>query len=389
MSTLGDLVIDGGIQTGPFGSQLHASDYTEHGVGVVMPQDLGDNVVVPDAMARIEPTMAQSLARHQLRPGDIVFSRRGDVTRRALIRVDDGELICGTGCLRVRLDRERADPDYVSYALAVKEIQEWLIRHAVGATMANLNTGILSRVPIDTPELTAQRAVGAILSALDDKMVANSSIMKRTDELIRLLYGRLPLSELRLGDVAVNVRDSVGATEIAAAEMYVGLEHLGRRRLWITSRGVGEDVTSNKFRFLAGDVLFGKLRPYFHKVSLAPEQGLCSTDILVIRAKEPQCVPLVAAVASSDAVVAEAVQTSNGTRMPRAKWADIALCSVPDPDTASVREFCAAVDPLTKRAAQAVDENLRLAATRDELLPLLMSGKITVRDAEKTVEEVV
>ncbi|MEO2192605.1 MAG: restriction endonuclease subunit S, partial [bacterium] len=174
MTTLGDLAIEGGIQTGPFGSQLHASDYTEHGVGVVMPQDLGDNIVRPDAMARVPSETAAELSRHRLRPGDIVFSRRGDVTRRSLIRESDGELICGTGCLRVRLDLGKADPIFVSYALALQESQDWLIRHAVGATMPNLNTGILSELPVRTPRLQVQRAVGEVLGALDDKIAANN-----------------------------------------------------------------------------------------------------------------------------------------------------------------------------------------------------------------------
>lgn len=93
-----------GIQTGPFGSQLHADDYTEIGVAVVMPQDLGENVIRHDKIAHISEQLANTLARHKLESGDIVFSRRGDVTRRSLVKPDDLPMICGTGCLRLRPD---------------------------------------------------------------------------------------------------------------------------------------------------------------------------------------------------------------------------------------------------------------------------------------------
>lgn len=389
MTVLGDLVIDGGIQTGPFGSQLHASDYATHGFGVVMPQDLGENIVVPNAMARVAPSTAESLNRHMLESGDIVFSRRGDVTRRALIRDDDGDLLCGTGCLRVRLDRKKADPVFVSYALAVKEARAWLVRHAVGATMANLNTGILSNLPLSVPGLSSQQDVGQVLGALDDKIAANCQAMRVSDALVRALYDRLPLSNVTLECVSVNVRESAEPADISPEEMYVGLENVERRSLWLAGRGVGANVTSSKSRFIADDVLFGKLRPYFHKVSLTFSPGVCSTDIMVIRARDPRGTALVAAAASSDALVRAAVQSSNGTKMPRANWADIASCSVPDPDSGDVREFCRIVDTVAERVARAIEENQRLVDTRDALLPLLMSGKITVKDAEKTVEEVV
>lgn len=389
MTTLGDLAIEGGIQTGPFGSQLHASDYTDHGVGVVMPQDLGDNVVRPDAMARVPSETAVELSRHRLRPGDIVFSRRGDVTRRALIREADGELLCGTGCLRVRLDLEKADPVFVSYAMAMKESRDWLIRHAVGATMPNLNTGILSRLPARSPRLQLQRAVGEVLGALDDKIAVNRSIMLGSDSLVRAMYRGLRASEWTLGQVASNIRDSVSRENIADDEMYVGLEHLGRKTLWLEGRGVGIGVASSKSRFAKGDVLFGKLRPYFHKVALAPSSGVCSTDILVVRPLEKENWALVAAATSSDAAISAAVQASNGTKMPRAKWDDVARVRVPDPGATETRTFGLAVEAIARRAIQVSDESSQIAATRNELLPLLISGKITVKDAEKAVEEVV
>lgn len=161
----------GAIQTGPFGSQLHTSDYKELGVPVVMPTNIGDGGLVEDGIARIGEADVERLSQHKLRLGDIVFSRRGDVTKNALISVREVGWLCGTGCLKVRLgDESIASAKFISHYLRQPDTKEWLIRHAVGATMPNLNTGILSAVPVHLPPLQTQLEIAAMLDALDDKI---------------------------------------------------------------------------------------------------------------------------------------------------------------------------------------------------------------------------
>ena len=87
-TTLGEICQRGGgnIQTGPFGSQLHASDYVPVGVPSIMPTNIGENRIVEDGIVRITEEDANRLGQHRLRAGDIIYSRRGDVEKRALIR---------------------------------------------------------------------------------------------------------------------------------------------------------------------------------------------------------------------------------------------------------------------------------------------------------------
>lgn len=161
----------GAIQTGPFGSQLHTSDYVEFGVPVVMPTNIGDGGIVEDGIARISQADVDRLSQHTLRLNDIVFSRRGDVTKNALIREHEVGWFCGTGCLKVRLGSGTvADAKFISHCLRLPETKDWLIRHAVGATMPNLNTGILSAVPISLPPLPVQLGIAIMLGALDDRI---------------------------------------------------------------------------------------------------------------------------------------------------------------------------------------------------------------------------
>jgi len=173
VTTLGDVcnAQGGAIQTGPFGSQLHTSDYKEFGIPVVMPTNIGEGGIVEDGIARIDQVDVDRLQQHKLQLGDIVFSRRGDVTKNALVRPHEIGWFCGTGCLKVRLGNESiANAKFISHYLRLPDTKEWLIRHAVGATMPNLNTGILSAVPIKLPPMQVQLEIAAMLGDLDDRI---------------------------------------------------------------------------------------------------------------------------------------------------------------------------------------------------------------------------
>lgn len=150
---LADLCDDNGIQIGPFGSQLHASDYVSSGSGVpvVMPSDMETDEIVIDNIARISETMATQLMRHRIKPGDILLPRRGDLTKRAYVRPEQEGWICGTGSIRIRvknLNIARA----VFHALSSKITEIWLERAAVGTTMPNLNTEIVMQTPVFLPD---------------------------------------------------------------------------------------------------------------------------------------------------------------------------------------------------------------------------------------------
>ena len=99
ISTLGE-VCGNNLQTGPFGSQLHANEYEADGVPVLMPKDLNGFRADTSSAAKISVERARDLSKHRLCKGDILFSRRGDVTRFALIDEASAGSLCGTGCLK-------------------------------------------------------------------------------------------------------------------------------------------------------------------------------------------------------------------------------------------------------------------------------------------------
>ena len=187
---LGEVCCRGGgdIQTGPFGSQLHASDYVAVGVPSIMPQNISQDRVDVGGIARITPSDAERLSRYLVQPGDIVYSRRGDVERRALITERESGWLCGTGCLRVRLGEGIVDPAYASYFLSHPASREWVVRHAVGATMPNLNSSILGALPFLLPPTTEQRAIAGVLGALDDKIEQNRRTARALERLARTIF---------------------------------------------------------------------------------------------------------------------------------------------------------------------------------------------------------
>jgi len=190
VATLGEAcsAAGGEIQTGPFGSQLHAADYVDDGIPSIMPQNIGDNRVVEDGIARITHVDAERLARYLVKKGDIVYSRRGDVERRALIRDREQGWLCGTGCLRVRLGDKDNDSVYASYYLGHPAVREWIVRHAHGATMPNLNTAILSDLPFVVPPLPEQKAIAHILGTLDDKIELNRKMNETLEAMARAMF---------------------------------------------------------------------------------------------------------------------------------------------------------------------------------------------------------
>lgn len=185
-----------GIQTGPFGSQLHQSDYSEDGVPVVMPKDLVDLRIDEASVARIPASMAETLARHRLQEGDTVYGRRGDIGRRAYVGQRQTGWLCGTGCLRIRPNVTAVHPRFLFDALGAPDTAGIIANRAKGATMPNLNSTVLKSVPILIPprslqDLYAEQADATaglveVLSQQNTKLIAARDLL-----LPRLLRGEL------------------------------------------------------------------------------------------------------------------------------------------------------------------------------------------------------
>ena len=189
--TLGELLDKegGAVQTGPFGSQLHASDYVEKGIPSVMPKNITIEGINQDDIARITYEDAHRLKKYLLAKGDIVYSRRGDVEKCALVKNNESGWLCGTGCLRVRLGaNSKLTPEYLHAYLSAPAIREWISRNAVGATMPNLNTGILKNVPLIVPTKKATQFIADAWLTINSKITLNQKTNQTLEQMAQALF---------------------------------------------------------------------------------------------------------------------------------------------------------------------------------------------------------
>ncbi len=188
----------GNVQTGPFGSQLHASDYSEDGTPVVMPQDMYEGRIICDRIARVGPKYVAQLKRHVLHEGDIVYSRRGDVTRFAVVTKAEQGWLCGTGSIRIRLNSPHVLTGYLRRYLHQESVGNWLKHHAKGVTMRNLNTDVIRALPFVCPPLTEQRRIATVIDRAESLINLRLSALGELNLLTQSVFHKL------FGDVAKN-----------------------------------------------------------------------------------------------------------------------------------------------------------------------------------------
>lgn len=304
-------------------------------------------------------------------------------------------------------DPEKADVRFIKYYMEILKLRMQNVSH--GATQDNLSMDKLLSFDFLVPPLSTQQRIAGILSAYDELIENSQRRIKILESMARAVYRewfvhfRFPghenhprvassLGEIpegwevkKLGEIAEEMRRNVPKGQLSDVRPFVGLEHIPRRSLALDAWETTAELGSNKLEFKKGEVLFGKIRPYFHKVSVAPFDGLCSADTIVIRAPNPKHYAYVVACVSSDAFVAEASATANGAKMPRANWDVLKQYPVVIPTGEVADRFSAfLLDVIEKQQLLIFQvENLRRA--RDLLLPRLLSGQLDIPNQPEQV----
>lgn len=287
--TLGDICdeVGGIIRTGPFGSQLHESDYKEYGVPVIMPKNIINGRVSLEEIAFISEEDAERLKQHKLHKGDIVYGRRGDIGRRALITNREDGWLCGTGCLRISIGKSVIEPSFLNYYLSQSEVIKWISNQAIGATMPNLNTSIIRSVPISYPPITVQRKIAVILSAYDDLIENNTRRIKILEEMAQMIYREWFVNFRFPGHEKVKMVDS----KLGPIPEGWEVRPIGELLIYNIGGGWGEEEKNSQFP-LAAYVIRGTDIPHarymqinncplrFHKKSNLESRRLQAGDIV-------------------------------------------------------------------------------------------------------------
>jgi type I restriction enzyme S subunit len=400
-----------------------------------MPTDFAETTLgrlLTFANGRSSPERADSLPYP-------VYGSNGVIGRASEANADEGSIIIGrvgSYCGSLYFSKQRCwvtdnairatalddnDSRFLFYLLSTLSLNNW----RAGSGQPLLNQDILSRIPVSVPQPAKQRAIANILGMLDDKIELNRRMNETLEAMARAVFkswfvdfdpvrakaeGRDPglpkqladlfpdffedseLGEIpkgwavgTLGDVAEHPRRGVQPDEIDASTPYIALEHMPRRCIALSEWGVADGLESNKFEFKRGEILFGKLRPYFHKVGVAPVDGVCSTDIVVITPRRQEWFGFVLGHISSDIFVEHTNAGSTGTKMPRTSWGDMARYSVVIPPENVAQAFTSQIRPAVSNIIASIHESHTLADLRDTLLPKLISGELQVQDAERFI----
>jgi type I restriction enzyme, S subunit len=421
-ATLGEVSdrANGTIRTGPFGSQLHESDYSDDGTPVVMPKNIVDGRVSVEGIARISNEHVARLAQHKLRAGDIVYGRRGDIGRRALITEREDGWLCGTGCLRISLGNSVLDPAFLYYYLGQPSVIGWIQGQAIGATMPNLNTAILRSVPVTYPDFAAQQKIAGILSAYDELIENNTRRIAIVEEMARSLYRewfvdfRFPGHELvgmvhsEMGYVperwevcrlSTLVETQYGYTE-SARENEVGPKFLRgmdiNKAPFIQWDAVPYCPISpeehEKFKLAVGDVLVIRMADP-GKVGIVEQQldAVFASYLIRLRIVTPKLLPYFLFYFLTSARYQDYVTgASTGTTRKSASAGVITDIDLVIPPQQLLKQFEKQVSILRKLLNNLLLQNAILRSTRDLLLPRLLSGNLHsayVEEAGRSISE--
>lgn len=341
----------------------------------------------------------KGLAKYQLRSGDIVIARTGATTGWAKYIANPPEAVFASYLVRIQ-PAKSVDSRYVGFVVESRVYKDFIQQHMGGAAQPNANAQVLTSFELPLPPLPIQRRIAGILSAYDELIENSQRRIKILETMARALHrewfvhfcfpghesvplvpsplGKIPegWEVKKLGEIAEEMRRNVPKGSLEEPAPFVGLEHIPRRSLALDAWESTTELGSNKLEFKKGEVLFGKIRPYFHKVSVAPFDGLCSADTIVIRARRQEHYALVVGCVSSDDFVALATATSNGSKMPRANWTVLAEHLIAIPPSTVAQMFSAVIEPAIAQMQTLIFQTQILRRTRDLLLPRLLSGQI-------------
>ena len=337
--------------------------------------------------------------RFALDIGDIVVARTGATVGYAKLIREPVDAVFASYLVRFRVDPTKADPGFVGRLVESQVYKSFVQSRIGGAAQPNASAPVLGDFEFRLPLRHAQTRIADILAAYDDLIENNRRRITLLEDAARQLYCewfvrlRFPGHERTriingvpkgwerktLGDLCTDVRETTSPDQMEPNTPYIGLEHMPRRSIALSEWGRSEQVTSTKHRFRKGEILFGKIRPYFHKVGVAFVDGVASSDAIVIRPAAEDLSSLVLMTVSSDPFVAAASQSMReGSKMPRADWKLMKQYSVPVPADALLGTFNGTIKLIVGQLGALAFQNRQLRAVRDLLLPRLMSGEIIV-----------
>jgi type I restriction enzyme S subunit len=402
------------------GFAFKSKEFGTSGIPVVKISNVRDRYIDLTDAAYVSDNYLSLDSKYHLRYGDILISLTGShlsqpnsvVGRVARFTYRGLPCLLNQRAGKISVDKiDKCDTGFLFYLLCTPGKRHEIALKAHGAAnQANVSPSQVESIEVILPSVETQRKITGVLSAYDDLIDNNTRRIAILEEIAQAIYrewfvhfrfpghddvklvksplGKIPegWKPCRLGDLAEEVRRGVDPSSVDPETPYFGLEHLPRRSITLDDWGRAKDVQSTKLAFKQGEILFGKIRPYFHKVGVAPVDGVCSSDAIVIVPNSESSFGPVVCCVSSDDFVRHATQTSQGTKMPRANWDVLVKYPLPLPPDDLLAEFNKIISDVVANLRLLMFKNRNLRATRDLLLPKLIDGQLNVEELEIETE---
>lgn len=352
--------------------------------------------------------VAPGRAKRLIKDGDTILSTVRP-NRRSFLYIKNPlpNMVVSTGFAVLRASKD-IDPRYLYYYVSNQPFTDYLSNHAKGSAYPAVDTETIERAEISLPSLPTQRRIASILSAYDDLIENNNRRIKILEEMAQAIYRewfvefRAPGIKLRkatpeekkvtgkdvfpegweigkLEDIVGNIREQIDKENIDKYEFYVPIESIPRKTLNLTEARSVLDAQSSLIAFKRNDVLFGAMRSYFHKVVIAPFDGITRSTCFVLRPKEQDYYSFVVITLFQESTVDYSNKHSRGSTMPYAVWDKVlSEMMIIKPSENIAARFNEIVKPILQEISDHFYYQKNLMKTRDLLLPKLVNGEVEV-----------
>ena len=287
--------------------------------------------------------------------------------------------------------KENVSKEYLYYVLADDEFFKYSMTTSKGTKMPRGDKNSIMNYPIKLPPLPTQQKIAAILSSLDDKIELNNKINTNLEQQAQALFknwfvdfepfgGKMPEGWKvgKLSDVLRLKKNPIQPEEDTSLP-YLPIDLIPIKSLAIREVRPNEEALSSLLRFEENDILIGAMRVYFHRVAIAPFDGITRTTCFVLEPFNPKYFAYAAITCNQDLAIDYAQKTSKGSTMPYAVWeGGLGDFEIPIPDEVTAEKFNNIVEPFLEQIKKSYFENKNLQELRESLLPKLMNGEIEV-----------
>lgn len=329
--------------------------------------------------------------------------------------LDDGEVAFGSTEFIVLRAKNETNPEFLYYFAISPDFRKRAIECMEGTSgRQRVNENALKTLELPIPEPQTQQSIAAVLSALDKKIALNKQINARLEEMAKTLYdywfvqfdfpdangkpykssgGEMVFDETlkreipkgwevkSLRDVLVNCSDNIKSEDLTSNMPYTPIDSLPMRKMTFSDFQKIENARTSLIRYSFNDILIGAMRVYFHRVCIAPFDGITRSTTIVLKPKKQNHLPFLYQLCNEEKTINFASKVSIGTQQPYVNWVNgLAEYKFAMPNLELIERYSIKIMPLIKSVITREKQNHHLTQLRDFLLPILMNGQVSVTE---------